>query len=407
MHPFSINRRCSAPLRPAIAVCIVLSCGGLAPQLASAQGAITSNAFNPALSLILDGKYSNYSRDPRDYQISGTLLGGEAGLLPEGFSLGETELAASANVDDKFYGQVTLSISDTDEGTDLNIEEAYVQTTTLPEGFTARAGKFFSDIGYQNSKHSHAWDFADQPLVYRALLGEQFGDTGVQIKWVAPTTLFVELGAEAFRGSEFPAAKAANSGTGAYSAFGHVGGDISNESSWRAGISYLHTDAEDRESVLATDETVAFTGSSHVWIADAIWKWADHGNPRSRNLVVQGEYLRRKESGDLTVGTAVADYDGTQSGFYLQAAYQFMPRWRVGLRYDRLTADNSVGALPIDTPLTDDRDPSRVTAMVDFSNSEFSRFRVQVADDRSRARADKQVILQYVFSLGAHGAHQF
>jgi len=226
MHPFAINRRCPAPLRHAIAACIFLSCGGLVPQLASAQGAVTSNAFNPALSLILDGKYSNYSRDPRDYQISGTLLGGEAGLLPEGFSLGETELAASANVDDKFYGQVTLSISDTDEGTDLNIEEAYVQTTTLPEGFTARAGKFFSDIGYQNSRHSHAWDFADQPLVYRALLGEQFGDTGVQIKWVAPTTLFVELGAEAFRGSEFPAAKAANSGTGAYSAFGHVGGDL-------------------------------------------------------------------------------------------------------------------------------------------------------------------------------------
>jgi hypothetical protein len=138
-----------------------------------------------------------------------------------------------------------------------------------------------------------------------------------------------------------------------------------------------------------------------------VWKWADHGNPRTRNFVIQGEYLRRKESGDLATGIASASYDGTQSGFYLQGVYQFMPRWRVGLRYDRLTSDNNVGLLPIATPLTDDRSPSRVTAMVDFSNSEFSRFRLQAADDRSRARADHQIMLQYVFSMGAHGAHQF
>lgn len=379
----------------------------LAPRPSLAQGAITSNAFNPALSLILDGKYTHYSRDPREYQISGMLLGDEAGPPSRGFSLGETELAASANVDDKFYGQVTLSISDTDQKTDLNVEEAFVQTTTLPQGFTARAGKFFSDIGYQNSKHSHTWDFADQPLVYRALLGEQYGDTGVQLKWVAPTAVFVELGGEAFRGSEFPASGAGHDGVGTYTAFAHLGGDVGDSHSWRAGVSYLDADAVNRESTLPSDDIVAFTGKSRVWIADAIWKWADHGNPKTRNFVVQGEYLHRKESGNLAEGVASATYDGTQSGFYVQGVYQFMPRWRAGLRYDHLSADNTVGLLPIATPLTDDRDASRVTAMIDFSNSEFSRLRLQLADDRSRARTDRQLILQYVFSLGAHGAHQF
>lgn len=376
-------------------------------QPAIAQGAVTSNAFNPALSLILDGKYSSYSRDPQDYQISGVLLGGEAGLPPEGFSLGETELAASANVDDKFYGQVTLSVGDTDDGTELNVEEAFVQTTALPNGFTARAGKFFSDIGYQNSKHSHTWDFTDQPLVYRALLGEQFGDSGVQLKWIAPIAMFVELGGEAFRGSGFPAGGAAYDGNGAWTTFAHIGGDIGPTHSWRAGLSYLNADAVDRESMLVSGDVIGFTGSSRVWVADAVWKWADRGNPKTRNFVVQGEYLRRKESGDLSADTATAAYQGTQDGFYLQGVYQFMPRWRVGLRYDRLSAANTVGFLPVATPLTEDRDPSRFTAMVDFSNSEFSRFRLQAADDRSRGQADRQVMLQYVFSLGAHGAHQF
>src|SRR5262245_44924826 len=82
---------------------------------AQSQGSVTSTAFNPALSLILDGKYTNYAEDPSQYSISGFLLDSEAGLTPEGFSLGETELAASANVDDKFYGQVTISLASTVE----------------------------------------------------------------------------------------------------------------------------------------------------------------------------------------------------------------------------------------------------------------------------------------------------
>jgi hypothetical protein len=48
-----------------------------------------------------------------------------------------------------------------------------------------------------------------------------------------------------------------------------------------------------------------------------------------------------------------------------------------------------------------------VTAMVDFSNSEFSRFRLQLAEDKSRPQSDTQFFFQYVVSIGAHGAHQF
>jgi len=53
-------------------------------------------------------------------------------------------------------------------------------------------------------------------------------------------------------------------------------------------------------------------------------------------------------------------------------------------------------------------DPSRRSAMVDWSPSEFSRLRLQVARDKSRSgESDNQVWLQYVMSLGAHGAHKF
>jgi hypothetical protein len=46
--------------------------------------------------------------------------------------------------------------------------------------------------------------------------------------------------------------------------------------------------------------------------------------------------------------------------------------------------------------------------MVDFNPSEFSRIRLQFAQDKSRQDVtDNQWFVQYQMSLGAHGAHQY
>jgi hypothetical protein len=99
-------------------------------------------------------------------------------------------------------------------------------------------------------------------------------------------------------------------------------------------------------------------------------------------------------------------YVGDQQGFYVQGVYQFRPRWRVGLRFDRLHADNTL-AFASSSPLDSAEPPSRVSVMSDFSNSEFSRIRLQLSRDDSRGQTDDQVTLQYLMSLGAHGAHRF
>jgi hypothetical protein len=80
-----------------------------------------------------------------------------------------------------------------------------MQTTSLPAGFTLRAGRFFSGIGYLNEQHSHTWDFADQALPYRAFLNTQYDDDGIQLRWLAPTTQFIEFVHELFLGNAFPA----------------------------------------------------------------------------------------------------------------------------------------------------------------------------------------------------------
>jgi hypothetical protein len=272
-------------------------------------------------------------------------------------------------------------------------------------------------VGYLNSQHAHTWDFADAPLAYQAMLGTQFNDDGVQLAWLAPTDRFFELRAEAGRGRPFPGSDTSRNGAGAYALAAHVGDDIGESQSWRAGLSLLHAHASD-QPLLATDAAGndvanAFTGSTRVWVADAVWKWAPNGNATRQNLKVQGEYLHSTRDGTLVADTAglasPGSFRAAQSGWYLQAAYQFMPRWRVGLRTERLdpgTPDFGANAGRVGLDLGHAR---KDTVMVDYNPSEFSRIRLQLAQDRARpgGPSDLQWWLQYQMSLGAHGAHSF
>lgn len=374
---------------------------------------VTDSSFNPAVSVILDGRYSAYSEDPETYKLPGFPLAGEAGLADEGLSAGESELVISGNVDDLFYAKLTASLANRDGESEVALEEAYVETVGLGHGLDVRAGRFYSRIGYLNEQHPHVWDFADAPLAYWAMLGEQYSDDGVQLRWLAPSDLYVEFGAEALRGGSYPAGGAENDGVGAGSVFLRLGGDVGASNAWLFSLSHLRADAAGREA--GGDEALPqFDGNVALSIASFVWKWAPDGNPATQNFKLQAEYLYREEDGDVTIpdtSPVTSSYDGTQSGLYVQGVYQFMPNWRVGLRYDWLQADNT-GSAPVvlaEAGLDDEgHDPQRYSVMVDYSRSEYARLRLQYNRDEARPdTADDQVILQYVMSLGAHGAHRF
>ena len=314
---------------------------------APAASAGRSAAFNPAISAILTGTYSNLSQDPADYAIAGFIPGGdEIGPGERNFSLGESEITVSASVDPYFSASLTAAL--TGEG-ELEVEEAYFRTTALPAGLSLKGGRFFSGIGYLNEFHAHVWDFADQPLAYQAFFGGQLAQDGVQLKWLAPTDLFLELGAEAGNGEAFPGTRGSGNGLNAYALFAHVGGDLGDSVGWRAGLSWVDADASEREyadtDALGTEVTNAFTGSSQTWIADATLKWAPGGDARRNALELQAEYLSREEDGSLAFDVAGAALDGAyrsrQDAWYAQATYRFAPRWRAGLRYDSLDAGNT------------------------------------------------------------------
>ena len=389
------------------------------PVVASVPGAATSQrSFNPDMSLILDGKLTQFANDPEHYAIPGFQLGEEAGPGEEGFSVQHSELLLSANVDDLFFGQLTAAIASHEGATEIELEEAYVETAALGRGATLRAGRFYSGLGYLNQQHAHAWDFADAPLVYRALFGDQLNDDGVQVSWLAPTDLYLNFGAEWLRGGDWPAAGAAHDGIGAGTLFAKLGADVGASHSWQFGLSHWRADVLERSSGGAGHGhdgagDVGFSGDSRISGLDLIWKWAPDGNMTRRYLKLQGEYFLREEGGNVAVlhdPVEITRYDGEQRGWYAQGVYQFMPRWRFGLRYDRLKIDNrGSDSAVLDEAGLDARghDPSRYALMLDYSRSEFSRIRVQYNRDRSQRDTDDQWYLQYVMSLGAHGAHQY
>jgi hypothetical protein len=250
-----------------------------------AQGA--QNAFNPAISAVLNGVYANLQRDPETYRISGFVpTMGEVAPPRRGFSLGESELALSANIDPMFRGTFIAAVSP-DEG-DVGVEEAFVETLALPRGFTARAGRFFSSVGYQNLLHAHAWDFADPPLVMKAFLGGQLADDGVQLRWLAPSELYWDLGAELGRGRAFPASVPAGgrNGAGSLGLFTRLGGDAGDSTAWQVGLSHLRTNPRER-TFEDSGFSSSFTGTSRLWALSGVVKWAPHGNATSTSLKLQ------------------------------------------------------------------------------------------------------------------------
>ena len=377
----------------------------------------SANSFNPAVALILSGTFEQFRQDPAIPATGFAMNPNDTGYV-HGFSLQETELSLAANIDPQYSGIATISMA-SDGG--VSIENAYVQTGVLGNGLNLKFGRFYSGLGYLNEQHSHVWDFVDQPLVYRVLWDNQYADDGVQLKWLAPTDMFFEIGGELGRGLNYPGTDQNKNGVGAGVLFAHIGDDIGIENSWRAGISLQQTRRVDAVSYNVPDVpgtpggvSNSFTGNSHTAGLDFIWKYSPNGNIRERYLKVQSEYFRQKQDGTLTYDITGADTPGSytdiQSGWYLQSVYQFKPDWRTGLRYDRLNSGTaSVGSsISGDVISNYGFTPTRLTWMADYNPSEFSRIRLQLAHDNSRqGLPDNQIFLQYIMSMGAHGAHQY
>ncbi|NMH66858.1 hypothetical protein [Shewanella salipaludis] len=372
--------------------------------LASANAlALDPTLTNPAISAVVDGYYQSSDRPMSE--------------RTEGFGLGETELALSANIDDMFYGKVTAVLESSDGESEINLEEAFIQTLAMPAGLSLRAGRFMSDIGYLNNQHLHTDAFTDRPVAYRALLGGHYFDDGVRLDYLAPTDIYWSLGAEAFKGDSMHAEDETGSrefsNLGVFTAYSKFGGDIGDAGSWMAGLSYLRNqngrfmphEEEAGAEEAGHGHSASYTGEN-TYAADFVYKWAPQGNYKYRHLTLSGEYFRVTGllSDEAPAAGAKRRQDYHQA-WYLSGVYQMSPNWSAGLRYGELDAQ----ALEADEMQSQKLRETELS--LGWHQSHFSTVRLQYTHQQGAnfdgITDDNILTLQYVMSLGAHGAHQF
>lgn len=326
----------------------------------------------------------------------------------DGFNLRHVELGFTAEVDPYFRAWTTVAVDE--DGAEL--EEAVLQTTSLPHGLTLSGGRIKSGIGRLNRQHSHNWDFLDQPLVNELFFGEHgLTEDGLQLTWLAPTPFYLLFGTEVFNGNNeqsfnvsdaeaLPEHDAPRLWTG----FVKAGPDLGPDQALQFGLSALagRHQVEHEDDECADGDTVIF-GTDFVYKYDA--KRA-HGHG---DFVLQGEYFYRDMDLDGEGDWSGSPWTAKQDGYYVQGLYGFLPRWRAGLRWDQVGLVNDVSS-PEDGDQAYD-DSRRAATMLEWKLSEFSLLRAQAGRgwyDTEDGREDAwEFALQWQVTFGKHGAHDF
>jgi len=322
-----------------------------------------------------------------DIAVIGDFLGA-AGSNPvnpsPSLAMHESEASFQAVVDP--YARADFFVAFGEEGVEL--EEGFITFTTLPGGLLTKVGKTRAAFGKVNTMHNHILPWADRPLVTANLLGGEEGltDAGVSVARLIPNPwIFLEATGQLYRGDSsdvFTAAK-----PGHVSVVGHLRGyhDLTESANIDLGFSYARGH---NASGLAVDD-LSGTFTTNLYGVDATVRWRPLRRSIYRSFVGRSELIwsRRDQPG----GLQAAD------GFYLSGDYQFARRWFAGVRGDR-------SERATDASLTDSGQSFTLT----FWPSEFSQLRGQYKRTKyALGPTANEFLFQFLFSIGAHGAHPF
>ncbi len=284
-----------------------------APAAVAATGATGgANAFNPAMSLILSGLYTNTSRDPANYRITGFPLPPDARDRPRHPRLQPRRIASSASPPTSTRGSAAPPTSPSRPTTMFRSRRRMSQTTSLGKGLSLKAGPLLL--------RRRLPQLAARP--HLGLRRRAAGLPGVPRHAVRGRRPAAQLAcadrpvhrarAEVGRGRTFPGSDTSRNGAGmmrsprtwaATSARATAGAPACRTCTPRRTRSTWS-----RLNAAGDPVTNSFTGSSHVWVADAVWKWAPNGNATRTNFKLQGEYLQstRERQPGLHAGGAAA-----------------------------------------------------------------------------------------------------
>ncbi len=322
-----------------------------------------------------------------DIAVIGDFLGaaGSNKMNPDpAFEMHESEVALQAIVDP--YARADFFISFGEQG--VNLEEGYLTFPAIPGGLLVKVGKMRAAFGKVNTLHNHVLPWADRPLVTRNLVGGEDGinDAGFSVARLLPNPwFFLEATGQAFRGDSNDLFKSSKRGDLSY--VGHLRGyqDITDSTNIDLGVSFSR--GHNSSGIVSDFDLGRF--KTTLYGADATIRWRPLQRSIYHSFVGRSEFIwsRRGQPG------------GVQSafGYYLSGDYQFARRWFTGFRYDRSKRAD-------DATLIDKGQSVTLT----YWPSEFSQVRGQYRRTQYAVGATaNELLMQFQFSIGAHGAHPF
>lgn len=339
-----------------------------------------------------------------------------------GFSLPNAELALDGAVDPFFKGFANIALKlDNENQTEIELEEAYLLSSSLPANLQLKAGQFNAEFGRQNTQHPHAWAFVDQPLVLNRAFGpDGLRNVGARLSWLAPTPFYTELMLGVLNGRGGTAYsfrnRGADDGTGVMRFLGRAA--LDRELRGPGDLLYVPRlssafDLTDTQT-LVVGASGAFgpnaTGEhtrTQIYGLDAYWKWKSSRAQAGFPFVSwQTEVLYRRFEGaaDPLARTPLPAETLEDWGLYSEVLWGFKPRWVVGLRGEQVGAN--AGASEGRDPTRTDR--TRIAPNLTWYPSEFSKVRLQYNYDQDQSfGTEHSVWMQLEFLLGAHAAHKF
>jgi hypothetical protein len=376
----------SAPASPAAIPPEQLA--GQGPVRLGGAGGAAAKALNPDISVIGDF-------------VGG--IGNPANRYTPSLEMHESEVGFQEVIDP--YARADFFLTFGEEG--VGLEEGYLTFTSLPAGLQVKVGKMRAAFGKVNMLHNHVLPWVDRPLVTQNLLGGEDGinDAGLSLSRIlpAPKGIFLEGTAQLYRGDSTNMFRADRRS------------DLSTVEHLR-----LYRDINDNTNIdlggsFARGRSPFGAGWNQVYGFDATLRW----KPLQRSIY--HSFIGRTE---MVWSRTVADtLDGSNLirspfGMYASAEYQLNRRWFVGGRFDR---SQRVSCLPTDPETVNpacDAGTSLLSshllqdtggsALITYWPSEFSQIRAQLRRTRyGEGRTANELIFQFLFSMGAHGAHPY
>ena len=294
----------------------------------------------------------------------------------------ESELGFQAIIDPYSRGDFFLSFGE--EG--VTLEEGYITFTALPAGFVAKVGKMRSAFGKVNTLHNHVLPWVDRPLVTNSLVGGEDGldDAGVSVERIlpAPKGIFLEATGQLFRGDSGNTQSPlfVSSAKSDVSAVAHLRSykDLTESTNIDLGLSYARGHNNQGSNFL-----------TQLYGIDATLRWKPLRRSIYHSFVGRGEFIWSQRQ--------QLPFEQRAFGFYTSGDYQFARRWFLGGRFDRSSRSEFAN-------LTDQGG----SVVLTYWPSEFSQVRGQYRFTRYAGNIDThELLMQVMFSLGAHGAHPF